>query len=185
MAVYGLTSNQTLNYVLRDDPCRGKKGEPLEGATVFMLATVDGYVQAYLKDILRRVEIKTVDNDNEDVSLEAKTYADVYEAAYETCRFGIKGWSNFCDMSGKEIPFDTEKYLLGKKNYTVAKRSCIARLTTDQAIELMHMIFEGMNVSKDEEKNSEGQSSPQNSSPSETADATKPSEPSGGATETP
>jgi hypothetical protein len=185
MAVYGLSSTQKLNYVLRDDPCRGPKGEPLEGATVFMLATLDGYVQAFLKDILQRTEIKTVEEGDEGLSLSAKTYSDVFEAAYETCRFGIKGWLNFLDENGKEIPFSTEKYLLGKKNYLVAKRSCIARLTTEQAVELMHAIFEGMNVSKAEEKNSEGQSSPQKSSPSETAVVTTPNEGSGAAMETP
>jgi len=124
--------------------------------TIFRLKTLDGYELAKIRD--KQMELAQ-GGDTVKVSL--------YGPAYEACRVGIDSWENFLDENDNQIQFDV--------------KSSLARLTPDQALELMGEIMSGGTLSEAEAKNSVGQSLLGNSIPTVTA-AAAPESSNGGAT---
>jgi len=177
MAIKGIKPAITTPYVLSRDPCRGPNGEALEGATVFMLRPLDGNQRAIIRDALLSVQGSVVQGANVTPVISVSINA----SAYEACRFGIVGWSNFTDEDGNLIPFEMEEDMVGRTAIKVARRSCIARIDVDDAQEIMREVMGQSTLSKAEEKKSDGESSQKNYTPAENA-MTAPVKSSGDAT---
>lgn len=173
MAIKGLAKTSTYPYVLIDDPCRGPKGEPVEGSTIFQIGSLDGYQKARVKDLQSESKLQQLDAekagtaDSADFQINIKMM--MYSAAYEACRLGLHGWSNFsADIDGVEtkVEFKTVEEIIGRRKYQVVDGAALSFLDPDSALELMNEIMEHSSVSKEQEGNSVAVSSAKNSSPS-------------------
>lgn len=91
MALIAIDPEATIDYSLLSDTGPDK--------TVFKLGTIDAFVRAYLDDT--HINIRKGDTvDINDVAFNHKLL--------EIVRFGLKGWTNFKDADGKDVPFVTE-----------------------------------------------------------------------------
>lgn len=117
-----------------------------EQKTIFKLGVIDSFTRAYIDD---KYSIrKTIDGkvDLEDVNVHAKYL--------EFVRFGLRGWVNFKDGLGQDIPFETVEVNLpniGKR--TVASDSSLKRLTLGWIVELGVEILSHNQISQEELKN--------------------------------
>ena len=113
MGIIAINPNRVVPYSLLTDNGDTK--------TVFHLGVIDSLSRAYLDD--QHLELRKKDNDNklEDIAIHDKYVWFV--------RFGLRGWENFKDENGADVPFETEEITiprLGKK--TVVKEECMKRL---------------------------------------------------------
>lgn len=86
-------------------------GEP----TKFTIGALDSRVFGKLKD--RQISVG-VDTNNPDADADVKLAQN--EFAFEVAQFGLKGLDNYQDKDGNQMPFRTEKKVIGAKSYDVA-----------------------------------------------------------------
>jgi hypothetical protein len=116
-----INPNYTENYSLREDEGDDK--------TVFTVGLIDSITRAFIDD--KHLEMRDADGQTSfnDVALHDKYLAFV--------RFGLKGWSNFKDAEGNDVPFMTEEVnfpRLGKR--TVVSDEGLKRLELTAIVEL-------------------------------------------------
>lgn len=129
MAITGLSKQETTEYISEKDPCKSEA----EGATVFMIGAVDKETIGALKDGAQILE--SVDGTQRIV---LNTSATMVKA----CRVGLRGWRNFKDAQGKDIPFKTEEgYLFGKPVRLVTEET-MSLLPYDLIMELGRVIVD-------------------------------------------
>jgi hypothetical protein len=136
MALIAINPDAVFEYSLVSD-----KGDD---KTVFQLGTVDSFVRAYIDD--SHLNIRKQDGEYDDVA--------VHHKYLEFVRFGLKGWKNFKDASGQEIPFQTEEFnvpRIGKR--TIVSDASMKHLDLKWVIELGLSIITNNSLSKDESKN--------------------------------
>lgn len=139
MAIRGLTLSSTFEYQSDADP---DKGTP--NATVFVLGPLDVFVSTHLFDGAMEV--------GPDQQVQFRSNA----ANLDAVRFGLKGWRNFKNEDGSDIPFETtERNLLGRK-YVGVFDDCLARISIDEVRVMATQIREASLVQEAEAKNSAG-----------------------------
>lgn len=145
----GLRLNATKEYISEQDEAKGTPTEN-EDATIFTIGTISRRVAVYIKD-------KTTSFRSDEDAGEAGMVADfkMNLVAYETVRFGLRGWKNFKDADGNPIPFKTEKEELANGTYDVVTAKCLDAIPYDVMLELSGQINEINEVSKKEEDKSE------------------------------
>jgi hypothetical protein len=77
-----------------------------ENPTVFHLGMLDTLLRVHIDDAhttLTRILTGTKMSD-----------ADMHHKYLEMVRFGLRGWTNFKDASGLDVPFETEKFTVPK-----------------------------------------------------------------------
>lgn len=135
MALIGITRADTFDYVSETDPCRktiripdeehgeGTREEVLveEGATVFELGVLDVFLMGMIYDKSTSI---TRHEGSEDVGFQTR----VNQTNIETVRFGLKGWRNFKNATGDDIPFVTEKRFVNGREYLQAADACLNAL---------------------------------------------------------
>lgn len=154
MAIKALLPTSEVRYVLKRDPARGPNGEPVDGSTVFVLRTLDGYSAAHVRDSQYVIDPEAVERSKageKDVSVVTIKIAPRAQA-YEACRIGIACWENFQDADGKSVPFETENATIAGKIRAVVAASSLARLEPEDALELSGVLMQSNNVSATEEK---------------------------------
>jgi hypothetical protein len=72
----------------------------------------------------------------------------------EAVRFGLKGWKNFKDTHGNDIPFKTVKRHTNGRTYHVVVDECLERLGIQDIRELGQEIKRRSEASRAEEKKS-------------------------------
>ncbi len=145
MAVVGLSIGGTREFVAASDKGPDK--------TIWVLGTLDAYTWAYLNDNLAEFEVEI----SEDETVVPKTRMKIHASAIEACRYGLRGWKNFKDEKGGEIPFETEKIqLTDGRVYQVVKSGVLGRIPIDVIMEISNKLREVNLVTEEEEKNSEG-----------------------------
>lgn len=143
MAIIGLNTSATKKYVSDLDPAKGTPGE-----TVFVIGTLDSRISGLLKD-----QMTTFDIDQEKPEGVSLKNVKVNGVAFEACRYGVKGWSNFKDDEGHEIKFETKGHYEGGKLYQVVPGDLIARIPDPIVLELYNQITGGNFLSEAEAKN--------------------------------
>ena len=129
MAITGLSKIETSEYICENDPCKNEA----EGATVFLLGAVDKEVIGSLRDELQHIE--TV-GDHQIIKLNTSS---VFTKA---CKVGLRGWRNFKDSTGKDIPFRVVDGFVCGKEAKVLSQESLGSLPFDLIIELGRAIVE-------------------------------------------
>jgi hypothetical protein len=145
MSLVGLRQDATREF--QSDLDKGK-GTP--EATVFTLGTLTARVQVYLRDQATKFK-PDPENPGEVVAEFLPNHS-----AFETVRFGLKGWANFKDDEGKDVPFNTENQKLGGRDHMVVDEDSMDFLHGDVIRELAEALNEINTLSEKEVKNSEG-----------------------------
>jgi len=140
MGIVAISPNRVVPYSLITD-----NGDP---KTIFNLGILDSLTRAHLDD--QHLEFRkkdTTDPKLEDVAIHDKYVWFV--------RFGLRGWENFKDDNGVDIPFETEEISiprLGKR--MVVKEDCMKRLELVHIIELGIQILNNNHAQEVEKKSS-------------------------------
>jgi hypothetical protein len=124
MAIKALTLSSVKVIESDSDPARGSAD-----ATRFTIGAIDAFVSAYVVD-------RTLTFTENDAGGIALAQVKMSEANLEAVRFGLRGWENFKDGHGNDVPFTTaDRIVMGKKYVTVADEG-LALLSQDLVREL-------------------------------------------------
>lgn len=129
MAITGLSKIETTEYISENDPCKSEA----EGATVFLIGAVDKELIGGLRDELQHIESV---GDKQIIKLNTSA---VFTKA---CKVGLKGWRNFKDKDGKDIPFRLVDGFIYSKEVKVLSPESINGLPFDLIMELGRVIVE-------------------------------------------
>lgn len=124
-----LDPTRTFRYVLRGDrkDPRDPKSEPKEDASWFELCSLTHGQSEKVNDV---------------------TEKDAFDGMTLALRFGLKGWGNFKDLDGVDVPFETD----GKGQVTEA---CLGRLRLNDKGELAGVISGTVRLTAEEMGKSE------------------------------
>ncbi len=163
MPVIGLTSGSTWVHYLSDDE---QKNTP--DGTKFILGTIPKRLEAQLSDEAMELSIEADDLEalsrlGDDADAGNKTAIAAMDGdvglkvspsqqAYETVRHGLKGWENFPNADGEEIPFETEDTTFGGRKVRVVTRKAMESLRLSWIRELSTAIAKGNTVPKEAAK---------------------------------
>jgi len=160
MAVIAVTMDHKTDYVSNRDPAKkmvqketglkNDQGEELfdlveeidwDLATVFELGPLDQRTYTRILDGAMNV--------TQGSGIQMKTN----QSNYEVVQYGLKGWRNFVDGNGKQLPFLSEKKPVGSATYTVATDQTLSALGSDMIKELAAQIKLLSQVSVEQVKN--------------------------------
>jgi hypothetical protein len=175
MAVKALDLARVWGFVSDDDP---DKGDPSK-ETKWLLGALDATIMAHIQDKLTQFS-PTGDGKS------ATAKIDFNAAAIRAVELALRGWTNFKDASGKDVPFETEETFIGGRKYEQVKREIVDRIPLDTIVDIYTEIKSANTLSETEAKNSDTESTPTSSSPSEIAEPVKTeTKPSGAVKKTP
>ena len=140
MALIGLSVAGTDSFQSSLDPAKGTPE-----ATVFTLGTLDVFITAHIID--RAMQFS---GQGEDTKIEFRNNQQNIDAV----RFGLKGWANFKDAAGNDIPFKTLKRNVHGRDYTVVSDDSLNALPLELIEELAGELRKKNTLTKDEAKNS-------------------------------
>ena len=129
MAITGLSKLETVDYIASKDPCKTEA----EGATVFVLGTLDKETVGALRDSMQSLEM---------ADGKQKIVMNTSATMVKACRMGLKGWRNFKDSEGKDIPFKTEEEYMFGKSFKVVSKETMDKIPLDLIIELGQAIVD-------------------------------------------
>lgn len=141
--IIAISTNDIIPYSLKSDT----GGE--NGVTCFDLSPIDGVLLSAIEDSQTQFKVSGADeNGSPDISI------NLHAKRVEMVRFGLKGWSNFKDATGQDVPFTLSKQPVGR----VGVRPCVSpqslmRLPKQVIDELAEKISEMSTVTKEQEKN--------------------------------
>lgn len=155
MALIAVSMDDRDLYVSKSDPARQKiiieatedvpatveEKIDMENATVFELSPLDVRTFARIKDSTMQM------------SQFSGVSVNVNAANLETVRHGLKGWRNFVDAEGKDVPFFTEKVPQGSRTLHLPTDQTLSMLGFELVKELAERIKEITQVSAAAEKN--------------------------------
>jgi hypothetical protein len=110
MPIIGITLDASREYQSAYDSAKGSPE-----ATTFEVGTLDSRIFGMLRD-----KAMVIASDPGDPNAEAETILKGNEVAFLFVQYGLRGWSNFKDESGKDIPFRTVKQRHGNQVYDIA-----------------------------------------------------------------
>ena len=154
MALVGISSFEEEEYVSRIDPSRveypqyekdNKTPHPKAGqtdiqaskeagATIFTVGALTVDQRAFITD--KTGVIQEIDQDG--TRLVHRNGSRTLEA----CRFGLRGWSNFKDPAGNDIPFLRVQRMVFGQSVDVPNNDSLARLGTALVNEIGEVILE-------------------------------------------
>lgn len=137
MAIKGLRLGETWEYISKLDP------DP-DNPTVWVLGTLDSEVYSRLMD---QLAVYRVNPARPDAEPEMKLNA--FERNLRTVQYGLRGWRNFLDDKGREIPFRTER-VQGRE---VVPMELVRQIPFPVLDELARAIVEGNTLTEEEGKN--------------------------------
>lgn len=129
---FQIRSGETKEVVLDKDP-------DSENPTVWTIGTLDLRTVAYIQDEMTAFQIsdsKKAQQDKSDVKLR------ISRGKILTVRFGVKGWRNFKDEHGQEIPYEKDVVNLDGKSYDVVAKVILDRFP----FELVGLLAEEINA---------------------------------------
>lgn len=133
-----LSTSETWTFESEHDP---DKGTP--NATRFTLGVLDVFIRARIFDGSTTI--------NEEGLLSLKHT----QMNLESVKFGLRGWENFKDEKGNDIPFETVTQIVNGRKYEVVTDECLGRLNLPVISEIGQAIRDGNSLAEDVVKNSE------------------------------
>ena len=137
--ITGIDINEVVEYTLQDDT---------EPKTIFRLGVIPTVVLAFVKDQSRVVVMNITENDGQ-----TKVRPNLGEMQVAYVRYGLKGWSNFKDKDGNDIPFETEEVQHGGREIKVVSDGSINKLPDDALMELSGVLQQMNSLNANEVKN--------------------------------
>jgi len=131
---------ETIEYTLPGDT---------EDPTIFVIGILDSILKAKLTDI-GMVYKYNPDAPKDSV---AETRLNIGEQDLEFVRFGLKGFKNFKDAKGNDIPFKTIKRKIANTEYDVVSDDTLRYIPKSAITELAKKIAEENVLSDKERKN--------------------------------
>ena len=123
-------------------PADSKSDKP----TVFRVGVLDTLLRVHIDDehtTLTRILTGT-----------KLTDAEMHHKYLEMVRFALRGWSNFKDLSGADVPFETEKFIVPKVGERLGMTdACLNRLDAVDVMSIGMQISKLNTVSRAERKN--------------------------------
>lgn len=138
MALTAMSVSDTWVFESDRDPDKGT-----ENATKFTLGTLDVFLKGHIFDSAT------------EISGQGSITIHTNKTNIEAVRFGLKGWSNFRDKAGNDVPFKTLKRNVGGRSYDVVSDETLNRLSLDDIQELGQAIKTGNVVTEEEAKKSD------------------------------
>lgn len=129
MAITGLSKLENTDYISEKDPCKTEA----EGATVFVLGALDKETLGALRDSMQTLEMSEGKN---------RVVMNTSAVFVKACRVGLRGWRNFKDADGKDIPFKTEDDYLFGKSCKLLTQETVGKFPMDLLMELGQAIVE-------------------------------------------
>lgn len=142
MAIKALTLSSVKVIESDSDAAKGTAD-----ATRFTIGAIDAFVSAYVLD-------RTLTFTETDAGGIATAQVKMSEANLEAVRFGLRGWENFKDQSGNDVPFTTSDRIVMGKRYVAMADDCLALLNPELVRELAGAIRRINEVSPDDAKKS-------------------------------
>jgi hypothetical protein len=143
MPITGVSLTETTEYVSQHDSVKTKE----EGATVFVLGAIDADIRLKLTDSL----VTMVHNGAGGMGIQTNRNTVNLSAV----RYGLKGWSNLKDKTGKDIAIKFDKEAHGQKLYDVVAQESLNALPNHIIKELGMKILEVNSVNATLEGNLE------------------------------
>lgn len=143
MAIKALDLGSITRYVSDSDPDKGTETE-----TRWELGVIDSKLMGKLKDDATSFGVNpAAPEDDLDVSINQN------QLHFLVCRHGIKGWANFQDAKGNDIPFKTRKKNVVGNNYEIVDDAVLSKVPSDVLAELGAKIIALNEVPEEERKN--------------------------------
>lgn len=155
MALKGLRVSEQYPYVSKLDDCYDPDIEKAKekGATVFMIGTLRADRRTAIQDGVMSTDVGGL------AAGGGGTFRmNTARQNLEACRFGLRGWENFKDADGKDLPFEVEKKIAEGNEYACPTMETLSYLTTAIVNDLGREILSGNSVTVGEAKNSKPQS---------------------------
>jgi hypothetical protein len=142
MAIKALTLSSVKVIESDGDPAKGSAD-----ATKFTIGAIDAFVSAYVLD-------RTLTFTENDAGGVAIAQVKMGEANLEAVRFGLRGWENFKDDRGNDLPFATADRIVMGRKYVAVTDDCLALLGQELVRELATSIRTINEVTADDAKKS-------------------------------
>lgn len=135
MAIVGTSLYETEDYICEDDK---KSDKP----TIWKIGVCSHKVRSYLVKLSGQIDRKEPDIEK------------VWDTAFETVKYGLRGCQNFSDKSDKEIKFKSHEEEFKGEKIQVVDNDFLNSIPKEQLIDLGGVIFQKNMVSEIERKNS-------------------------------
>lgn len=164
MALKALTVSDTVDYVSDLDSAKTKTQVPVDpkdpkkgmkeveviepGATIFKLKSLDVFLMGNIYD---RASTLTGRQGEDTVGVQTH----INQTNIDAVRHGLVGFENFLGENGEPIKFQTQKTVVGGRDYNIVSDVVLNRLGIRLIGELASKIKAISEVNSDDEKNSE------------------------------
>ncbi len=139
--IRGISISETEQVVLPiDDPTNPTK---------WKIGVIDSLIMAEIQDLITIFE----PDSQGDRSGPAKTKLCINLVRVEAARYGLKGWENFVDSMGSQIPFRTEKRYIGGKSVDALADELLRTIPFDIVSALGERILNKNKFLEEEAKN--------------------------------
>lgn len=143
MPIIGITLETTRDYVSAYDEAKGTPE-----ATVFSIGTLDSRIFGLIRDKSTTLQVDATSQNDE-----VNTQINANEVAFMTVQYGLRGWKNFRDSQGNDIPFKTVKRNHAGQSYVVVDPQILKRLPAAVVVELANEIRTDNEMTEIETKN--------------------------------
>lgn len=143
MAIKAINLTKTKSHELSFDPAIGT-----EDATKFTIGALDGRVFAVLKDRATALPVSAFTNPEG-----AMAALNMNQTNFDIVVYGLRGWLNFQDDSGADVPFRTVTTNLAGKQYITADPELVRLLPEEALSELANEIMDMNAFTEEERKN--------------------------------
>ena len=136
--ITGMSLGEVEKYV-----CRNDKVDP----TIWELGVLDTTTLAMIQDMSTTYEMDQLSTQG------MKTTLNIRMRNVEIVRFGLKGWSNFKDKNGNDLPFKSKKLQKYSKECVVVDEDILNRIPLSVINELANEISSRNQLTEEEIKN--------------------------------
>lgn len=143
MAIKALNLAKTKDHELSFDPAIGT-----EDATKFKIGALDARIFAVIKDKATALPVSAFTNPEG-----AMAALNMNQTNFEIVVYGLRGWTNFQDDEGKDVPFKTTTAVLGTKQYLTADPELVRLLPEEAIAELANEIMDMNAFTETDRKN--------------------------------
>jgi len=155
--ITAINTAATSKFVSTLDSGYSKDGNHSPESTVWELGAMDSYIQAHISSkstsysLNKDVSVENLTEEN--ASQNVKIDVDFQGMVIEACRLCLRGWLNFKDHQGNDIPFKTRKTSIRGRMYDAVDPDLLARINKDVLTELYAEIQRISDLTEEEVKN--------------------------------
>ena len=122
--------------------------------TTFKLGVLDTLLRVYIDDAHTKVERLADMLDGAPIVRQQMTDAELHHKYLDMVRYGLRGWTNFKDANGIDVPFETAMVDVPRVGKRLAVTdACLARLDILDAMMIGLRIRDLNTVSREQRKN--------------------------------